>query len=403
MQYTLHVNSRVCLTILLLAFSLAGCDSDAKGDAKTKGDDSASKDQDSGESKPAKADSGAAPQHEPHAADRDASRPGATADADQDDAATSGATTSPEETGSIDASLSGSDDSIGPLGGQLTTDDGTVSLDIPAGALDTDVALTIANVEPPPNDALLAIDLGPNGTQFNSPVTITISYAELGIDSSMLERLELARLTAGTWESLPDSALNSAAQTVSATTEHFSTYGLVAQQAEEPGVDPGGPSPTIECQQNQCGEGCGCDPELAGASCQMGTAGMPGCIRCECDGTMFTCNSCEDGAEPAPAPSVPSEPEPTAGCDAVISCDQHELNSSCQEYDATTSAESIMNVCVGGTYADAPCDHRGSSGGCRQDTEGGGCMVIWYYAPNFTTVEQVQQNCADNGHTYVAP
>lgn len=294
-------------------------------------------------------------------------------------------------------------ETIGSAGGVFESDDGLVSLFIPEGALAEEVDLSVASIEPAPQGALRAIELGPTGTTFAFPVTLTLSIAGLGLTEAQIDDATIALLVDDEWQVLPSVTVSASGDGLMASLEHFSTYGIVIG-GEVPGVDPGGPAPgPPECVQNTCQDGCGCDPELAGASCQMGADGMAGCERCECDGEKFTCFSCED-VVPEPTPTNPGPvPDPGPGCVAVNSCDQRVLNSSCQEYDELTPAENVQSACVGGTAAAAACDRTDSLGGCLGDSGAGNCMVIWYYPPNFTTVEAVQQNCANNGRTYVAP
>jgi hypothetical protein len=114
------------------------------------------------------------------------------------------------------------------------------------------------------------------------------------------------------------------------------------------------------------------------------------------------------------APCLPAvEPEPVTAADAggpsvddacepANSCDQKQLNSSCQEYGAMTPPGNVESACVGGTYAAQGCERTDSFGGC-QALSGTDCLTIWYFAPNFTSIEQVQQQCLDNGRVYVAP
>jgi hypothetical protein len=299
------------------------------------------------------------------------------------------------------------EEGIGPSGGVLAAADNSVMLVVPAGALDEAIELSLDVIDQPPREALFAVELGPDGTEFEKPVTITVSYEGIELQGIDPARLTLALLEGDEWQPLADSASNLAARTLSANLSHFSIYGVISgpelpPQEEEDGAS----SPIAECMQNTCGEGCGCDPELAGAACQMGADGMSGCLRCECDGTVFTCDSCEDAAPP-----VEPEPVPTAdaggtsvnsACEPANSCDQKLLNSSCQEYGAMTPPESVQAVCVGGTYAAQGCDRTDSFGGC-QSLSATECLTIWYFAPNFTSVEQVQQQCLNNGRVYVAP
>ncbi len=70
---------------------------------------------------------------------------------------------------------------IGPLGGRIVSTDGRVTLDVPPGALAADTVISIRPADPDELPALLAgvgaaYDLGPDGLQFQLPVTASWRY-----------------------------------------------------------------------------------------------------------------------------------------------------------------------------------------------------------------------------------
>ncbi len=67
---------------------------------------------------------------------------------------------------------------IGPDGGSVSTPDGRVTLNIPAGALGTDTDITIKTPEPTSLPVLgdTHFEFGPDGTQFDVPISLTFSY-----------------------------------------------------------------------------------------------------------------------------------------------------------------------------------------------------------------------------------
>ncbi|UCH10492.1 MAG: tandem-95 repeat protein, partial [Fidelibacterota bacterium] len=118
--------------------------------------------------------------------------------------------------------------SVGSEGGTVTSDAGAL-IDIPAGALDSDVEIQIGEFTDPPAGADVAGPMfffGPSGTQFSVEVTITVPYdPELvpeGFDESELVLL-LYNEYDGTWEALP-SSVNTIAHTITGVTTHFSGF-----------------------------------------------------------------------------------------------------------------------------------------------------------------------------------
>ena len=92
-----------------------------------------------------------------------------------------------------------------------------------------------------------------------------------------------------------------------------------------------------------------------------------------------------------------------AGGGGVISSCNVPSSNFCLEYspDYTGSVPAGCNV-LHGTYATAPCDHAGSSGGCRQPAGATGMQTTYYYPPIMPADVMVQ--CVNDGNaTYVAP
>src|SRR5450755_5139363 len=68
---------------------------------------------------------------------------------------------------------------IGAAGGTIISADGRAELDIPAGALSSDLAISIQPITNEcPNGAGVAYDFLPNGTKFLIPATLTIHYTD---------------------------------------------------------------------------------------------------------------------------------------------------------------------------------------------------------------------------------
>jgi len=102
------------------------------------------------------------------------------------------------------------------------------SIAIPAGALAADAIITIraASLPSVPGATGLAIDIGPNGTAFRIPVTVTITYADTDLpERTAANRLFLAKIEAqGTLTLLANVLVDKAAHTVSGTTTSLSVF-----------------------------------------------------------------------------------------------------------------------------------------------------------------------------------
>lgn len=122
---------------------------------------------------------------------------------------------------------------IGPEGGTITSPDSTLTLEVPAGALDDSVEITASAIADPagaaPADFVVmdgtGYDLQPDGLTFNQPATLTIRVAGLPLPEGVsLSELRLVQLD-GDGLTLP-SAPDPNAEVVTGTVEHFSSYGV---------------------------------------------------------------------------------------------------------------------------------------------------------------------------------
>ena len=100
---------------------------------------------------------------------------------------------------------------------------------IPAGALAADTTITIHQV-PDKDPDVLSFEFGPEGTTFSAPVTITVKYldsylANKGVLESQLRVVGSDLHVAA--ETFATSAQDTAANTISAQTVHFSQYSAV--------------------------------------------------------------------------------------------------------------------------------------------------------------------------------
>jgi hypothetical protein len=116
---------------------------------------------------------------------------------------------------------------IGQPGGTLTSLDGRVTLTVPAGTVSAPTEFSIQEVtNMAPGGVGSAYRLGPEGTTFSTPVTITIK-ADLATAS--LDALTIAYQEGeGYWIRLMDVARDAVADTLTATATHFSGWTIVA-------------------------------------------------------------------------------------------------------------------------------------------------------------------------------
>ena len=127
-------------------------------------------------------------------------------------------------------------ETIGPDGGTVTSDDANAAVVIPASALADEMAITVATAETPPPDYIsgTAYDFGPDGTQFDQNVTLTIGYAPADLPAGTEpDSLKLCRAMGG-WLPLDVFSHDAGTHTLSGEVTHFSTYGIVDFGETEP-------------------------------------------------------------------------------------------------------------------------------------------------------------------------
>jgi hypothetical protein len=118
---------------------------------------------------------------------------------------------------------------VGTTGGMVASSDGTLQVAIPAGALAGSVTVTIVPTASPGTGSVGTVyEIGPTGTQFAIPVTLTFDYSATNISGTDPSMLRVATYAAGSWEILSGAAVDMQAQMVSGTTMHLSPYGIVS-------------------------------------------------------------------------------------------------------------------------------------------------------------------------------
>lgn len=137
----------------------------------------------------------------------------------------------------------------GTNGGSITSTDGKISVNIPAGALSKNETITI---QPITNTAGLgsgkAYRLSPHIT-FNKPVTISFPYTDSDIIGTMPELLRIAfQDSAGVWQSMNQTQVNKQTKQLSVTTTHFSDWSFIPLVHIEPKEARIGVNESVELQ-----------------------------------------------------------------------------------------------------------------------------------------------------------
>ncbi|MEN6321688.1 MAG: hypothetical protein ABFD82_23440 [Syntrophaceae bacterium] len=110
---------------------------------------------------------------------------------------------------------------IDAAGGSLTSDDGLLQVDVPAGAVSASTEFSITPVTNPASNSIVTYELKPEGVNFAKKVKLTISAPNAGVTRTGLKWIGIAyRKTDGSWEwvSVTRDTVN---KTVSAEVDHF--------------------------------------------------------------------------------------------------------------------------------------------------------------------------------------
>jgi hypothetical protein len=117
---------------------------------------------------------------------------------------------------------------IGPDGGQATSANGTLTIDIPAGALD---AKTMISVQPitntAPGGSKTAFRLSPEGLTFKKPATLTFKYKDGDFPNSSPEAGWIVfQENDGTWKGNLKTRIDTDSKQMAIETMHFSDWGV---------------------------------------------------------------------------------------------------------------------------------------------------------------------------------
>jgi hypothetical protein len=122
---------------------------------------------------------------------------------------------------------------IGAGGGSLTALNGTATLVVPAGALTSNVMITMESATGAPITSRLvtgtAVDIGPPSQLFAAPAQLRLKYGVAQVPVAASEQLlRIQRAAAGVWQPVEGSAADPVGKVVSAAVTRASTYAVLA-------------------------------------------------------------------------------------------------------------------------------------------------------------------------------
>ncbi len=116
---------------------------------------------------------------------------------------------------------------IGPAGGSVSSSDGLVTLTVPANAIAAMTAFTVTAVEATGPGAVRAFRLGPEGTRFTTPATVTMKYSAEDAAGSAPDLFTVGYQDGkGQWRGAT-TTVDESAKTISAATTHLSDWSLL--------------------------------------------------------------------------------------------------------------------------------------------------------------------------------
>ena len=165
---------------------------------------------------------------------------------------------------------------VGQNGGAASSQGGLVRLQVPAGAVTAEVAFTIQQIDAPAPGAVGQVfEIGPAGTTFRQPATLTFHYrdADLGQNDPLL--LRVATFSRGAWQPVPSTVATIGA-TVSAQITHLSPWALVLVSETVVVTDAGNSGAGGAGDADVADSGAGGAPAIDAASDVGGSAGAGG-------------------------------------------------------------------------------------------------------------------------------
>lgn len=118
---------------------------------------------------------------------------------------------------------------VGPRGGVVVSDDGRFTLEIPEGALDQEVDITIDEVECEQPTAIgTCYEVGPVGLPLLFPGTIVYEIDSEELEGFVPEELTVLTVREDDWKPLADHRFDMADAEVTASAVYLSSYAVVA-------------------------------------------------------------------------------------------------------------------------------------------------------------------------------
>lgn len=131
---------------------------------------------------------------------------------------------------------------VDATGGTVQLANGVVGLVFPAGAVSSTILVTATATTGPASTLVVGgavYDLGPDGTQFATPVTLTLTIDPAALPGSVQAgELRLHKVVGGVWEEVAGSTANATANTVSGQISSFSIFGALGLAVETVTVSP---------------------------------------------------------------------------------------------------------------------------------------------------------------------
>ena len=320
---------------------------------------------------------------------------------------------------------------VGTTGGMVATADGALQVVIPAGALPSDVTVTVAPATPPATGSVGTVyEIGPTGTHFSTPITLTLQYDPTKLGGTDPAMLRVATFASGSWQMLPGAHVDTQTKTVSGLTTHLSPYALVSAatgavcatvsggtNCSGPSAGTSGGTSAPVCTPVTCADAansCGAYPGAKLTGCTDGATGFtatccfdPGAPICFATGAAG--GGCTGGSGVPSAGSttttttVTCPPPPTcATATAATACGGYVGSSlqSCADtgsgYTAACCFPAGAPVCVTVAAGGSPCGNVGGLSSCPPPpscSSGDPCA----HTPG-TTV----QSCTDSSTGYTA-
>lgn len=116
---------------------------------------------------------------------------------------------------------------VGPRGGMVVSEDGRFALEIPAGALDQEVDITIDEVECEPEAIDSCYEIGPIGLPLLFPGTIIYDVDPESLEGFTAEELTVLTEREADWKPLADHRVDMAHAQVTASAVYLSSYAVV--------------------------------------------------------------------------------------------------------------------------------------------------------------------------------